>query len=1661
MKIHLPTSLGAGVLLALFFMSNGALNPLNAATRTWTGGGSDGFWSTPANWGGTAPVAGDSLVFGGNVRVNTTNDFPAGTAFQVITFDNPSGPFTLSGNGIVVQNDIVNDMPLVPQTINMALSLQAGSITVSVVADGHLILAGVISGSAGAGISKTSDGQLTLSGVNTFTGPVSISGGTVNVASDANLGAAPAAPTPAQIVIDGGTLRTTSSFTLHSNRGIALGSGTGGNGTFEVPAGRILTYGGIIANNGGIGGLIKLGFGEVTLSGASTYTGPTAISNGTVTLDFTRVTSPLNNIIQPGSPLTLGGATAGMGTTNFAALTMNGKDGAANSQTFNGTTIELGQAQIRANSGAGGSANLALGALTRNFGGVVNIIPPQLTGGSGNITTSTGTEHGIIGGWAMVSDGTISLQGGTSGTPIPPAVATNFATVASGNIISYTNYTVYSNAVGDVANVMSAGNNVLIGSDVTGNLQVAPDGAGTTHNVNTLTFNRGLNWNLNIGAGNTLRLGRTGALFSQLRASSPTWGITSLPNATPNAQGHQNVGRLTAGGADDTPGEIIVHLSQAGSGSANNMVIDAQVTDNGLGAVRVVKAGPGFMKLRGHNTYSGGTYLLQGRLQLSGSEVGTSNPDGLGTGPLFIFPGGYLFFAGTGSPITNDMYIAGDAARQEQGIGAIRTSGGWLVQGTVTLIGDATIGGNGNVSGGIAGKITGPFALSLCSGGTVNGTIAISNPANDWSGTTTIQARNNTGANTFVSGASEVIPHGVGKGNVVMLGYSTGTITWNLNGFNETINGLSTSGVGASCTIQNTVATTSVLTIGENDQSGTFAGVIRDSGGAVALTKTGGGKLVLTAAQSYSGVTTIAGGTLALSGAGSIATSQQILINSGALDVSELAGGFTYSFPIEINNGALSLRNTIAPGINSLTLSDARIQVAGLGTAQAVIETGSLTTGGGSNVIDITSVGAVTAYPAQFTIIKYPIGGSIGGAGFNFLLGNVPTASTTGYVTNNEANNSVDVVLLDGPKPLTWRGDNGTAWDIGLTINWLAFNNTPSAYLDVDLVRFDDMAVNNVVNLTTTVQPSTVVVENGSVNFTFTGSGKLAGPTGLTKQGTGTLIIDNSGVNDFFGPVLISGGTVQVGNSSANGNLGAGSVANNAALVFARSDAFTVPNSISGSGTLTQDSSGILILSGNNSYTGSNVVRQGTLKPGSLSALGTADAGTVVENGATLDVNGQNLGAESVTVSGSGVGGAGAIVNSGGSQLNALRSVTLAGDTVFGGADRWDIRAVGGVGALNTGGNARRITKVGSNQVSLVGITVDAMLGAIDIQEGTFNVETTTTGVGDSLEPITVHANATFGLFNLTGNTVNKAITLRNGATLFGQSGRNTIDGAITTEGNARINVATAGTDPGLVINGSIDGPGGFTKIGSSPLILNGSHFYAGATVVSNGTLFVDGDIFASSGVTVFGGTLGGVGGVSAPVTITSSGVLSPGNAVTPIESLNISGNLTLAGTSVMDLNKTGLTTASDSFDNVSTLTLGGTLQLNITGDPLSAGDVFFLYSFASASGAFTQITPSTPGAGLLWDASQLAADGTLRVVSAPRPEVSDVSQSGGNLVLNGTGGTAGEEYYVLCSSDASLPLSQWTRFSTNMFDANGNFNVTIPVDLNSPQRFYVLELAP
>ncbi len=1672
------------------------IHPASAGTAIWNGGGQDNNWTTPGNWGGTPPSPGDALTFQGTVRLGNTNNFSGNTAFNGITFGSPSAAFNLWGNPISLTSDIVNNQVVVNETINFPLTLDA-THNLNVTPGGSLVLRGAIAGAPGAGLTLPGGGQVTLAATNSFPGPISINAGTLTVFSDVNLGATNASPTPGSIVINGGTLQTTNTFVMNANRGITVGPPTGsGFATFDINQGAAgvgvptLTYRGVIANNGaGTGGLVKIGFGALTLAGANTYTGPTALKNGQMTLDFTQPNSPTNNIINSSSTLTLGGATSGRGVTNFAGLVALPKGSPTiNSQTFNNTFIDIGEAFIQAaTTNNPGTMNINLGLLTHTNGGVVNIVLPTLQGASGKITTTATNVNGILGGWVTVGDG--HLDGNRR-----PFAATNWASVdGSGNIVNYTGYTVYSS--GNLNTLTNPANNVYIPTTISGDITLDSDLAFTTNDFNTIAMNRNVGWTLNVGVSNTLRLGKTGALFSQLNNAGVNWGIGGGSGGVAGPQA--GAGFITAGGPTvDTPGELIVINNTTGSASANNMAIDSQVVDNGTGAVTLVKAGPGFLKLRNHNSYSGGTYILQGRIQVDGSLVGgTPISDVFGTGPVFIFPGGNIFFSGTAVPIPNEFFVAGNSTQQEPGIGCIRTTSGWAITNTVHLIGDTTIGGSGNVAGAIGGKITGPFNLSLCSAGTVNSTVCISNSLNDWTGDTTIQARtvNNSGSNGFVSGASEVIPNGFGKGNVIMSAGTTAVIGWNLTNTTETINGLSAINP-QNCSILGGGS----LIVGDNDQSGTFGGVIMD---AISLTKIGGGTETFAGDKLiYTGTTTVSGGTLALTGnLGALPNCSGIQINTNAvLDASAVSGGLIAPLAsIGIDSGRF-IGNAAGVPLPSLALTNSHLQVVLNPIVTSISGVTSLTTGGTTNLLDITSIQNVASYPAQFTVIKYT--GTINGAGFNFGLGTLPTVTTTGYVSNNVANSSIDIVLFNGPKLLSWSASVNTNWDIVGTANW-KFNALASVYNDQDSVIFDNTASQTLVNLTTMLTPANVTV-NSTLNYTFGGVGNIVGFASLTKSGTGKLTIANSGGDNYSGGVVVSGGMLSFGVSNnisggisiANatleltaGNLPSGSITTTGPgiVLLNSSGSIAMNNNISDDGVslVIKTNTGTATMSGISTYSGQTLITQGTLVAGSGGAadgssgpFGSSSGITVVSNGATLDVGGQSIGAEPVVVSGAGVGGNGVVVNSGASQLNALLNVTLTGNTTFGGTNRWDIRGTGAQ-ILGDGNGYYNITKIGTNQVSLVDTFVDSTVSNIFVQAGMLGIETTTSGnLGEStLSKLTVSAGATLEMFNNTATWLSKPLVFNGDGiadSLLNNSGANHIvsQTIVLNSGNCIFDIG--GTSLTLEDSGAanaVTGAGGLIKSGAGTLFINIPPNYAGSTVVSNGVLVFNVPKINGGSVAVGGGTLavGASGWIASPVSVLPGGTLSPGDTNTgfipAFYTLAISNTLSLAGNVAMDVTKNGdATFTTDLITNVTALTFGGTLSLNLdtNASPLVLGDSIKLFSFTSASGTFSSILPASPGDGLAWDQSHLASDGTLRVkvASAAPPQITGIHISGTTVSLTATNGSPNANWTLLQSTNVALPISQWDSNRTVTFDSSGNLSTNIVGTGTNSRQFYILK---
>ena len=192
-----------------------------------------------------------------------------------------------------------------------------------------------------------------------------------------------------------------------------------------------------------------------------------------------------------------------------------------------------------------------------------------------------------------------------------------------------------------------------------------------------------------------------------------------------------------------------------------------------------------------------------------------------------------------------------------------------------------------------------------------------------------------------------------------------------------------------------------------------------------------------------------------------------------------------------------------------------------------------------------------------------------------------------------------------------------------------------------------------------------------------------------------------------------------------------------------------------------------------------------------------------------------------------------------------MQNVVLTGDATIGGGDggadsqvgRWDIR--GGAASLSTaGGQAFNLTKVGSNQVSLVAGNVSSSIGNIDIVGGVVAFQTSTNGLGNPTKPMIIESGGAFNMFGAT-NILDKKI-VSNGGRIWMESGTtNTIGVAanpqpITLNANTTIDTAA---NTMLTINSSIGGTGGITKINPGIVQLNGNNTYTGDTIVNAGTL--------------------------------------------------------------------------------------------------------------------------------------------------------------------------------------------------------------------------------
>jgi autotransporter-associated beta strand protein len=530
---------------------------------------------------------------------------------------------------------------------------------------------------------------------------------------------------------------------------------------------------------------------------------------------------------------------------------------------------------------------------------------------------------------------------------------------------------------------------------------------------------------------------------------------------------------------------------------------------------------------------------------------------------------------------------------------------------------------------------------------------------------------------------------------------------------------------------------------------------------------------------------------------------------------------------------------------------------------------------------------------------------------------------------------------------------------------------------------------------------------------TLTLAGVVSGAGTIAKSGAGTVVL-TGGANTVAG-YNISQGTLQVGDGTAEGSLGAGAITNNATLAFNTPAAGLIVGSvISGTGSITKTGPGNVTLNGavDNTYAGATTVSGGSLILSSPTGINSVGGNVVVETGGIV-AYGTTAGqlanhipdTASITVNGgtfgSGVGNTEAGPTAG--VFDTVANVTVNSGTFLSG--RGDAQVFGITGALNAAGGRVFLQRGGSVAATSISLASGVVLDMDGGSTGFISRLGVGTG-GLTINGATVNMNTGS---NVTAGSQGSSIILTGDLTTTGTTAINRISTQVAPRANIDVNGAdrvfnitgtlTLGTSAAqvIVVNTGAT-PGGIVKQGPGTLVLNGANTYNGNTDIFAGTVTLTGSLSGSATINVATGATFDVAGaagftVDATQTIKGNGnvvgsaningTLAPGSS---IGTLNFANNVVFgaSGIGAFEINKTGLVRTADLANVTGALTLAGTLNVTATGDALIEGDEFNLFDAASFSGTMAIGTMPTLAPGLSWDVADLGVDGTISVIPEP-----------------------------------------------------------------------------
>lgn len=1282
-----------------------------------------------------------------------------------------------------------------------------------------------------------------------------------------------------------------------------------------------------------------------------------------------------------------------------------------------------------------GSGSLMLGTSNNFTGGITVSAGTLIITNDNALGTNTGT--------VTLNGGTLEIDGNTTGTrPISLAAASTIA-VGSGSTAQLAGTVIGSGALTKSANgtlVLASSNTLAAALTVNGgSVVIATNNAVNANvvvNAGTLAVTNGT---LTVAGGNpNLFLGSSGNTGTLLVSGSATFN-----NANAN---NNNFIRLGAGGTgiiNNSSASSTLTIGTFGIGFGNGAANSVGALYNS-GILKATNGGNAGFYI-GNNDNSYGYFRNSGAANDTAVIAIGNNDSTTGNGAIGVLDqaAGTLALGNAASLQIN--YYANRTYSGNAGCAQLNVTGGTL---SFTNAGTISVNRGGNLYSSInitgSGKITGPGAvgleldassaannlstLTLASGGTLeasflnkagaasigvlnfNGGILRATAADG-----TALVRNNVSAyihsggaeidtagfNTTVA-ANLLAPVGDGSSTFGVTSLTLGGTTTGYVG--APVVNISGDGVGASAiaSFDPTTGTITGITVTSPGSGYTYANVSLVGGGA--NTASASANL---GAISGGGLTKLGNGTLTLSGSNAF-TGTLLVTNGDVLVTPAQQVPLTVVVADGAKFGVSTSSTTNGATIGSLTLGssggttlDFSYTVAGNPT-NAALMAGAVTING-SSAVRIAGSFSIGTFP----ILKYS---SLSGS-FNSTV--VAPRGVNATLFNNTSDKTIYVTVSSVGGGIVWTGTNSVAtnlWDLNTTTNWIS-GGTPTTYIENvppgDAVTFDDSGSGTVL-LSNTASPLSVTISNSAVNYTFQGSGAVAGTTGLSKSGSGSVTM--SLVNTYSGNTTISNGTFQLGVANAiPSGAGKGNVTVNGTLDL---NTFSeLVNNLSGSGTIDTVAGGTPTLTVSNS---ANTTFSGSLTntAGSLGLTKIGNSTLTLAGTNTLGGN-LNLNAGSIVLSNGSI-----TVKSGANPnvfigTNGFGQLELLGNSVFSSTVQNSFARLGGNGGIGIINNSSP-----TSVVSIGGYGLGFGQGTPNGTAILYNNGIFTNGPNLSGQVCGIWLGNND---NVYGYFRNSGTVMANGSFDIGHNDATTANGAMAVFDQIS-GTTTISNAAGLHISSDEGGRsyGGTTAFGG--MNIQGGTFSA----LSAGTVNVnsDGNCYSSLNISGTGAVnLPGASGINlgvnastltyATLTLLGGGTLQtsfidkPGAAAISVLNLN-GGTLRASASDSTSLVRNtvtayvhagGVTVDSAGFTNsiaasllapaadgtstfgVTSITLGGTTTgylgapiVQILGDGTGAAAVA---QFDPASGTITNIAVTSPGSGYTYANINLIGGGT------------------------------------------------------------------------------------